>query len=110
MTVGVGAAVAVAVAVGVDVAVGVGVDVTVAIGVGVIAGVGVGPSHTMKILSTRQPSLEPLESLAMRQRRAMVCPLKPLRFTSVSMKSSELPVHAWRPASGLPQQVLMVQL
>jgi hypothetical protein len=110
--VGVAVVVGVAVAVGLGVAVGVGVDVAVAVGVGVIAGVGVGVgrSHTMKILSTLQPSLEPLKSLAMRQRRAMVCPLKPLRSTSVSMKPPELPVHAWRPASGLPQQVLMVPL
>ena len=102
--------VGVGVAEGVGVTVGVGVAVAVAVGVGVIAGVGVGRSHTMKILSTLQPSFEPLESLAMRQRRSMVCPLKPLTSTSVSMKPPELPVHAWRPASGLPQQVLMVPL
>jgi hypothetical protein len=110
VAVGVGVAVVVGVAVGVGL--GVAVGVAVAVGVGVIAGVGVGVgrSHTMKISSTLQPSLEPLKSLAIRQRRAMVCPPKPVRPTSVSMKPPELPVHAWRPARGLPQQVLIVPL
>jgi hypothetical protein len=57
------------------VAVGVPVGVTDGVGVGVIGGVGVGvhdngsPWHPITLtVSTRQPSLEPLVSLAMRQR------------------------------------------
>jgi hypothetical protein len=98
---------------GVGVGVGVRVGVTVAVGVGVIGGVGlgVGRSHVTSISSTLQPSPEPLESLAMRQRRTKGFPgIAKLSSISVSIKPPELPVHAWRPASGLPQQVLIVPL
>jgi len=108
--VGVGVGVGLGVTVGLAVALGVAVGVTVGVDVGVAVGVGVGRSQPMPISSTLQPSPEPLESLPMRQRRAMVCPPKPLRSTSVSMKPPELPVHAWRPASGLPQQLLITPL
>ena len=79
MVLAVGVGGGVNVAVGVGVAVAVGLIVTVVVGVGVIAGVevGVGRSHAMKVSSTLQPSPEPLESLPMRQHRAMVCPPKP---------------------------------
>ena len=59
---------------GVGVTVGVTVGVPEGVGVGVIGGVGVGehggPWHQVMLkVSTRQPSLEPLVSLAIRQRR-----------------------------------------
>jgi hypothetical protein len=88
----------------------VGVGVTDAVGVGGIVGVGVDDSHPITTSSTLQPSLEPLESLAMRQRKTIEWPAKPIRSTAVRMKPPELPVHAWRPARGLPQQVLIVPL
>ena len=105
------------VAIGVAVGVSVGVGVTVAVGVGVIDGVGkgvglgVGSSHANWRASILQPSLEPLESLPMRQRRTKGTPGdgRP-PATEVSIKPPELPVHAWRPARGLPQQVLIVPL
>ena len=75
VTVGVGVGVIVGVTVTVGVAVGVTVGVTVGLTVGVTEGVGVGvhddgsPWHPITLtVSTRQPSLEPLVSLAMRQR------------------------------------------
>jgi hypothetical protein len=101
------------VAVVVGVGVGVTLGVTVAVGVGVISGVGlgVGSSHVIMRLSTLQPSLEPLESLPMRQRRTKGTPPNGRPpSTAVSIKPPELPVHAWRAARGLPQQVLIVPL
>ncbi len=91
---------------GVGLAVGVGN--TVALGVGVA--VGVGRSQIIWTVSNLQPSLEVLLSLPIRHRITMVCPPKAVRSTSVSVKPPELPVHAWRPASGLPQQVLIVPM
>jgi hypothetical protein len=84
---------------GVAVTVAVGVGVTVTVGVGVIdgvgkgVGVGVGLSQPITISSTLQPSPEPLESLAMRQRRTIGTPVGKSP-TAVSMKPPELPVHA----------------
>ena len=113
----VGVGVTVTIGVGVTVTVEEGVGVTVAVGLGVIGGVGVGKgvgvgvglSQKIPISSTLQPSPEPLESLAMRQRRTIGIPVgRP--STTVWMKPPELPVHAWRPARGLPQQVLIVPL
>ena len=113
----VGVGVTVTIGVGVTVTVEEGVGVTVAVGLGVIGGVGVGKgvgvgvglSHPITISSTLQPSPEPPESLAMRQRRTIGIPVgRP--STTVWMKPPELPVHAWRPARGLPQQVLIVPL
>lgn len=99
---GVMVGVAVAVTVGVAVGVAVGVDEAVAVGVGVIGGValGVGEGHgfgthpAILTVSTRQPSLEPLVSLAIRQ-RSLLSPAKMKgRFTTVVIKPSELPLHA----------------
>ena len=93
----VGVGVAVTVEVGVAVTVSVGVTVTVGLGVidgvGKGVGVGVGLSQTISTSSTLQPSPEPLESLAMRQRRTIGTPVG-RSPTSVSMKPPELPVHA----------------
>jgi hypothetical protein len=94
--------VAVAVAVGVEVGVAVGVDEAVAVGVGVIGGValgvgegqGIGAHPAMLIVSTRQPSLEPPVSLAIRQRSLLLPEKMAGRFTTVVMKPSELPLHA----------------
>ena len=103
-TVDVAVAVAVGVKVGVTVAVAVGVAVNVAVAVGVgLPGVDVGvaqgvPCSWQKLIftvSTRHPSLEPLLSLAIRQRS--LPPGGPSiigRFTTVVMKPSELPLHA----------------
>jgi hypothetical protein len=121
VAVGVGVGVTVAVGVAVGVTVGLTVGVTVAVGVGVIGGVGVGviegvghgvpiPSHqVISTVSTRQPSLEPLLSLAIRQRSLPGFRI-PGKFTSVVMNPSELPLHACRPAIGLPRSVLIVRL
>ena len=99
-----GIAVAVAVALGVDEAVG------VAVAVGVGEGHGFGTHPAILTVSTRQPSLEPLVSLAIRQ-RSLVLPAKNKgRFTTVVIKPSELPLHARRPAIGLPRTVLIVRL
>jgi hypothetical protein len=88
----------------VDVAVAVGVALTVTVGVDV----GVGPSQNPWRVSIRQPSPEPPLSLPIRHRNAMVCPEG--SPTCVVINPPELPVHAGRPASGLPQQVLMLPL
>lgn len=114
--------IAVAVAVGVTVAVAVGVGlgdtvtvtvaVAVAVGVGV-AGVGVAVGVPLKwhsktpTLSTRQPSLEPLVSLAIRHRSTVGLSG---RFTVAVVKPPELPLHARSPAIGLPRSVLIVRL
>jgi hypothetical protein len=47
-------------------------------------------------------------SLPIRQRKATVCPEGSVML--VAINPPELPVHAWRPASGLPQHVLIVPL
>jgi hypothetical protein len=110
--------VGVGVGLGVDVGVGVGlgVGVAVAVGVGVIdgvakgVGVGVDRSQLIVISSILHPLPEPLESLAIRQRRTIECPKKASRSSVVRMKPPESPVHAGRPARGLPQQVLISPL
>ena len=94
---------------------GVGVTLGVGLGVGVIGGVGVGVGvpkkwhQTTLIVSTRQPSLEPLLSLAILQRST---PFQSSdgRFTIVVVNPPELPVQAWRPAMGLPVSVAIVPL
>jgi len=108
--------VAVAVAVGVGDTVTVAVAVAVAVGVGVIGGVGVGvhddgsPWHPKTfIVSTRQPWLEPLVSLAIRQRN-LTSKLDRSTFTTLVTKPAELPLQACRPAIGLPRLVLIVRL
>ena len=100
MGVGRGRGVALGVAVAVGVGLGVIVGVTDAVGVGVIGGVdpqgGVGPSRGIGLhdviltVSTRQPSLEPLLSLAILHRS------KPKRRMSITvvMKPPELPLQA----------------
>jgi len=121
VAVGVGGGVVVGVELGVNVADGVGEGVIdgsdgvgLAVGVGdtvtlgVDVGVGVGLSQIIWALSILQPSPEVLLSLPIRHRRTMVCPWNPTMSTVVVIKPPELPVHAWRPASGLPQQLLMV--
>jgi hypothetical protein len=95
--IGVGLAVAVVVAVGVGVTVGVTVAVAVGLTVGVGGGgVGVhgGPWQKVRLtVSTRQPSFEPLLSLAIRQRSLPSG--KPVgRFTTLVMNPSELQLQA----------------
>ena len=87
---------------GVTVGVTVGLTVGVGVGVGVIGGVGVGVGHgvpspwhqVMSTVSTRQPSLEPPVSLAIRQRSLLLPAKMKGRFTTVVIKPSELPLHA----------------
>lgn len=114
MGVGVGVIVAVGVAVGVTVGLAVGVTVGVGVGVGVIGGVGVGhgigAQPTMSTVSTRHPSLEPLVSLAIRQRSLLFGGKTIGRLTTVVMKPCELPLQAGRPAIGLPRPLLIVRL
>jgi hypothetical protein len=100
-------AVAVGVGVIVGVVVGVTVGVTVGVGVGVIVGVGVGGWHgpvvslsrgtgthaVILTVSIRQPSPEPLVSLAIRQRSRAWEP-NPGMFTTVVMNPAELPLQA----------------
>ena len=80
---------------------GVGVGVTDAVGVGVIGGVdpqggvgsplrGIGLHHVILTVSTRQPSLEPLLSLAILHRSI---PKAGMSITVV-MKPPELPLQA----------------
>ena len=88
------------VAVGATVTVAVGVAVAVA--VGVAEGVGAPPLQKSWTLSTLQPVFERLMSLAIRQRKTVVCPLAEAgRFTVVVMKPPDVPLHAIRPAMGL---------
>ena len=57
----------------------------------------------MEMLSIRQPGLEKLESLPIRQRSTMLWPATAAgRLTVVVTKPPELPLQAWRPAIGLP--------
>ena len=86
--------VAVAVAVGVALGVAVGVDEAVAVAVGVGEGHGFGTHPAILTVSTRQPSLEPLVSLAIRQRSLLFPAKMKGRFTTVVIKPSELPLHA----------------
>ncbi len=89
---------------------GVGVGVGVTDGVGVIVGGG-GFSHSViEIVSMRHPSPEPLTSLPIRQRSTVGEVTFGPRSTLVVIKPPELPVHACRPARGLPQQPLTVPL
>ena len=116
----VGVMLAVAVAVGetvtVDVTVGVTVGVTLGVNVGVGEAVaeGVGVGHgaftqpAISIVSTRQPSSDPVMSLAIRQRSFRGKTNG--RLTMVVTKPSELPLHARRPAMGLPRPALIVRL
>jgi hypothetical protein len=90
------------------VAVAVGVAERVGVAVGVAVGVPKVRHSLTTTSSTRQPSLKPLVSLAMRHRST--CIKANGRFTVVVIKPSELPLHASRPAIGLPRSVLMVRL
>ena len=98
--VGVGVIVGITVDVGVVVGVTVGVTVglTVGVGVGVIGGVGVGhgigAQPIISTVSTRQPSLEPLVSLAILQRSVVIGGRTTGKLTTVVMKPCELPLHA----------------
>jgi hypothetical protein len=73
-----------------------GVVVAVAVGLGGTVGVAVGVPkiwHSVTTtLSTRQPSLEPLVSLAIRHRS--ICVKLNGRFTVAVMKPCEFPLHA----------------
>jgi hypothetical protein len=83
-----------------------GVAVAVAVGVGVCGvGVGVGVPHMPSLrgagthaailtVSTRQPSPEPLMSLAIRQRSRAPCVAKMGMLTTVVMNPAELPLQA----------------
>ena len=110
--------VALGVAVGVDeavaVAVGVAVGVAVSVGVGVAVGVGVGhgigTQPIISTVSTRQPSVDPVVSLAIRHRSLLSVERKIGRLTTVVTKPSELPLQARRPAMGLPRSALIVRL
>jgi len=110
LAVGVGLGVIVGVAVAVAVGVAVGVDDAVAVAVGVGEGHGFGTHPAILTVSTRQPSFEPLVSLAIRQRSLLLPAKMKGRFTTVVIKPSELPLHACRPAIGLPRTVLIVRL
>jgi hypothetical protein len=90
--VGVGVAVAVAVAVGVALGVAVGVEEAVAVAVGV--GHGNVAQPIISTVSTRQPSLDPVVSLAIRQRSLLSTGRKIGRLTTVVTKPSELPLQA----------------
>jgi hypothetical protein len=110
LTVGVGESVAVDVAVGVTV--GVTLGITVGVGEAVAEGVGVGhgalTQPAISIVSTRQPSSDPVMSLAIRQRSFIGKTIG--RLTTVVTKPSEFPLQARRPAIGLPRSVLIVRL
>jgi hypothetical protein len=86
------------------------------VAVGVIGGVGVAVHggmvlhQLMLMLSTRQPSPEPLVSLAIRQRNLAPVVTRKGRFTTVVMKPFELPLQAARPAIGLPRSVAIDRL
>jgi hypothetical protein len=72
----------------------VGVDEAVAVALGVGEGHGFGTHPAILTVSTRQPSLEPLVSLAIRQRSLLLPAKMKGRFTTVVIKPSELPLHA----------------
>ena len=92
----------------VGVGVAVGVDETVAVAVGVGEGHGFSTQPKISTVSTRQPSFDPVVSLAIRQRSFMGKTNG--RLTTVVTKPSELPLQACRPAIGLPRLVLIVRL
>ena len=81
------------------------------VGVGVGGGVGVPEKwhQTTFAVSTRQPSLEPVLSLAMRQ-RSTAFRSSDGRSATVVMKPPEFPLQAGRPAIGLPRLVAIVRL
>jgi hypothetical protein len=76
-----------------------GTGVGLAVGEGVAVGVGLGSPlkwHSVTVmLSMRQPSPEPLLSLAILQ-RSLPSTTSVGRFTVVVIKPPELPLHAWR--------------
>jgi hypothetical protein len=92
--------VAVGVTLGVVVAVTVGEAVAVAVGVEEAVGVALGVGHGLftqpkiSTVSTRQPSLDPVVSLAIRQRNLLFKGRKIGRLTTVVTKPSELPLQA----------------
>jgi hypothetical protein len=92
--VGVGVIVGVAVAVAVGVALGVAVGVEDAVGVAVGVGHGSLTQPKISTVSTRQPSLDPVVSLAIRQRSLLFRGRKIGRLTTVVTKPSDLPLHA----------------
>src|SRR5438105_7026872 len=95
------AGVGVGVAGTVGVAVAVAVAVAVGVAVGVAEGEGAPPLQKSWTVSILQPEFERLMSLAIRQRKTVVCPLAEAgRFTVVVRKPPELPLHAIRPAMG----------
>jgi hypothetical protein len=89
-------------------AVGVGVCVAVAVGVGEQRPPG-SWHQLISTVSTRQPAREPLISLAILH-RSLPSITSDGRFTVVVMKPPELPLHASRPASGLPRSILIRRL
>jgi hypothetical protein len=100
----VGVTVGVGVMLGVTVGVIVGVTVGVIVGVGVIGGVavgvavgvghGIGAQPIISTVSTRQPSLEPLVSLAILQRSVVIGGRTNGKLTTVVMKPCKLPLQA----------------
>ena len=110
LAVAVGVALGDTVAVAVAVGIGEGDIVAVGVKVGVAVGVPLKWHSVTTVLSTRQPSLEPLVSLAIRQRNFTLPDSKPATLTTVVIKPSELPLHARSPAIGLPRSVLIVRL
>jgi hypothetical protein len=110
--VGVNVGVAVGVAVAVCVPVGVAVGVFVGVNVGVDVGVGVPPTHGMLVIvSTLTPVAETLLSDAILHFRRIEWLLAAAgSITVVVMYPPELPAHAWRPAIGLMNAVLIVAL
>ena len=65
----------------------------------------------MLMPSMRQPSADTESSLPIRQRSTMLWPAAAAgRLTVVVTKPSEKPLHAWRPARGLPKSVSIVAL
>ena len=94
----------------VGVGVAVGVDEAVAVAVGVGDGHGFFTQPKISTVSTRQPSLDPVVSLAILQRSLLPKGRKPGRSTTVVMKPSELPLQARRPAIGLPRSALILRL
>jgi hypothetical protein len=94
LTVGVGVAVTVAVAVDVALGVAVGVDEAAAVAVAVGVGHGIGAQPIISTVSTRQPSLDPVVSLAIRHRSLLFAGRKSGRLTTVVTKPSELPLQA----------------
>jgi hypothetical protein len=99
VAVGVGVTVAVGVAVGVTLGLTVAVGVTVGVGVGgwhgpvALPSRGTGTHAVMLTVSTRQPSPEPLVSLAIRQRSRAWAPNKGM-LTTVVTNPPELPLQA----------------